>query len=100
MSIATDIQQAGQLALEGQSEWLRRKDTITAIAVLVAYVAESSAGVDWTTPGQWLPTVGVWAIGLIGIGIHALTKGAVTPAVVEEMTKQAEYIGRHRSAEE
>ena len=99
MSIATDIQQAGKLALEGQSAWLRRKDTITAIAVLVAYVAESSTGVDWSSVDQWLPTVGVWAIGLIGIGIHALTKGAVTPAVVEEMTKQAEYVGQHRKEE-
>lgn len=88
--------EAGQRALERQPGALRRKDTLTALVVLVGYVATSISNTDFSAVESWVPTVGAWLFGIIGIGIHALTKGPVTPAVVEAIVYEAEQIAKHR----
>lgn len=87
-----DIGSIAQQIRDTQSVWFRRKDTLTALIVFLGYLIESSRGIDWSDSTSWLPTVAVWAVAVIGIGIHGLTKGALTQSSVDKITQQAEQI--------
>ena len=88
--------EAGDRALRNQSPLARRKDTITAAAVLLIYMATSASNTDFSDPQSWGPTVTAWLVGVAGIGLHALTKGAVTPAVVKQIVDEANDIVKRR----
>lgn len=87
---------AGEKALKQQPGIIRRKDTVTALLVLLGYVATSISNTDFSEATSWAPTVGAWALGLVGIGIHALTKGPVTPSVVQAIVAESEKLVKRR----
>lgn len=98
-NFGAEVQAAGRAALEAQSKWKQRKDTLAGLVVLLTFVVSTAQDVDWSTMNDYLPTVGGWVIAAIAVLIHRFTEGAVTPKSVERIVEQAEYIGRHRAEE-
>ena len=99
-NFGAEVQAAGKAALDAQSKWRERKDTLTGLVVLLTFVVSTAQAVDWSNMADYLPVVGGWVIAVVGVAIHRFTEGAVTPKSVERIVEQAEYIGRHRVAED
>ncbi|CAB0624353.1 hypothetical protein CIP107578_02509 [Corynebacterium diphtheriae] len=84
----TDIQAAVTRALESQSWWLRRKDSLTSGAGLVLHFANLIATMLGDT-NPWVNVVVALVIGVAQLIIHAGTKGAITPSMVTRIDNAA-----------
>ncbi|CAB0575842.1 hypothetical protein CIP107532_01950 [Corynebacterium diphtheriae] len=84
----TDIQAAVTRALESQSWWLRRKDSLTSGAGLVLHFANLIVTMLGDT-NPWVNVVVAVVIGVAQLIIHAGTKGAITPSMVTRIDNAA-----------
>lgn len=84
----TDIQIAVSNALAAQPWWVRRKDTITAIAGTIMQLA--NVAVAYTADGpEWVNVAIALLIGLCQVVIHAGTKGAITDSMAGRLSEHA-----------
>ncbi|BAM26748.1 hypothetical protein [Corynebacterium ulcerans] len=83
----TDIQTAVIRALESQSWWLRRKDSLTSSAGLVLHLANLMAVLGGSNP--WVNVVVAMVIGAAQLIIHAGTPGAITPSMEKRLSDAA-----------
>lgn len=86
--MTTDIQTAVENALVTQPWWIRRKDTITAIAGTTAQLLNVAAAYATDAP-EWASVVFAVLIGLCQVIIHAGTPGAITPSMGARLEKEA-----------
>ena len=87
----TDIQIAVSRALAAQPWYVRRKDTITAVAGTVLQLANVAA--MYATDGpEWVSVLIAAVIGLCQMLVHAGTKGAFTDSMKDRL---AEYAPEH-----
>ncbi|CAB0673512.1 hypothetical protein FRC0268_00275 [Corynebacterium diphtheriae] len=84
----TDIQTAVTRALESQSWWLRRKDSLTSGAGLVLHFANLIVTMLGDT-NPWVNVILAAVIGVAQLVIHAGTKGAITPSMVKRLEAAA-----------
>lgn len=76
----SDIQIAVSRALAAQPWYVRRKDTITAVAGSILQVLNIVGGIQAGQP-MWVSMVIAAVIGLAQICVHAGTQGAITPSM-------------------
>lgn len=86
--MTTDIQIAVENALVAQPWWVRRKDTITAVAGTVAQLLNVAAAYTTNAP-EWASVVLAILIGLCQVIIHAGTPGAITPSMATRLEQEA-----------
>lgn len=82
------IQNAVQNALAAQPWYIRRKDTITAIAGTLLQLANVAAAYTTDAP-EWASVALAVLIGLCQIVVHAGTPGAITPSMAARLDAQA-----------
>lgn len=78
------IQNAVTNALATQPWWVRRKDTITAIAGTVLQMLNILVAYTTTAP-EWASIALAVAIGVCQVIIHAGTPGAITPSMATRL---------------
>lgn len=84
----TDIQIAVSRALAAQPWYVRRKDTITAVAGTVLQLANVAA--MYATDGpEWVSVLIAAVIGLCQMFVHAGTKGAFTDSMKDRLVEYA-----------
>ena len=84
----TDIQIALSRALQAQPWYVRRKDTITAVAGTILQLANVAA--MYATDGpEWVSVLIAAVIGLCQMFVHAGTKGAFTDSMKERLAEYA-----------
>lgn len=88
MSNKNDIRDAVAAALATQSWFVRRKDTLAAIAGLLLQVANFTAAITTGAPA-WVGVVIAVVIGCAQTIIHACTKGAITPSMAKRIADVA-----------
>lgn len=89
------IQTAVENALQAQPWYVRRKDTITAVAGTLLQLLNVAAAYTTDAP-EWASVALAILIGLCQIIVHAGTPGAITPSMagrLEEQAPQAEEGG-------
>ena len=84
----TDIQIAVSNALQAQSWYVRRKDTITAVAGTLGQLANLIALYTTDAP-EWLSAVIAIVIGVCQVLVHAGTKGAFTGSMAGRLSEHA-----------
>lgn len=82
------IQQAVENALAAQPWYVRRKDTITAIAGTMLQLANVAAAYTTDAP-EWASVALAVLIGVCQIVVHAGTPGAITPSMATRLDEQA-----------
>ena len=87
--MASVFQNSVAEALAEQSWWMRRKDTLTAIAGTILQVANLLLLVSGEWPA-WINAIIAAVIGLAQIVIHAGTKGAITPSMAARLEQAGE----------
>lgn len=88
----TQVADAVAAYISTQPWWVRRKDSLTALAALILQLA--NVGVLYTDEAPaW---VGIFVATIIGVGqvlVHARTPGAVTPSMGPRLQAQADSMG-------
>lgn len=87
MSELSPIQQAGAEAIAKQSWFLRRKDSLTAVAGVVLQIAQVATVYAVGAP-LWVSAVIALVIGAAEVVIHAATPQALTPSGVERAARE------------
>lgn len=87
--MASVFQNSVAEALAEQSWWMRRKDTLTAIAGTILQVANLLLLVSGEWPA-WINAIIAAVIGAAQIVIHAGTKGAITPSMAARLEQAGE----------
>lgn len=87
--MASVFQNSVAEALAEQSWWMRRKDTLTAVAGTILQVGNLVLLVSGGWPA-WVNAVVAGVIGLAQIVIHAGTKGAITPSMAARLEQAGE----------
>lgn len=87
--MASVFQNSVAEALAEQSWWVRRKDTLTAVAGTILQVGNLVLLVSGGWPA-WVNAVIAGVIGLAQIVIHAGTKGAITPSMATRLEQAGE----------
>lgn len=82
------IQEAVQNALAVQPWYVRRKDSITAIAGTLLQLVNVAAAYTTDAP-EWASVALAVLIGLCQIVVHAGTPGAITPSMAARLDEQA-----------
>lgn len=82
------IQIAVQNALQNQPWYVRRKDTITAIAGTLLQLLNIAAAYTTNAP-EWASVALAVLIGLCQVVIHAGTPGAITPSMAGRLEAEA-----------
>ncbi|AKN77511.1 hypothetical protein HO100_11435 [Corynebacterium ulcerans] len=88
MSNKNDIRDAVAAALATQPWFMRRKDTLAAIAGWVLQVGNFATGMAVGAP-MWVSFLIAAVIGIAQIIIHAGTPGAITPSMGKRLTAVA-----------
>ena len=83
-----NIQVAVQNALAVQPWYIRRKDTITAVAGTLLQLANVAAAYTTDAP-EWASVALAVLIGLCQIVVHAGTPGAITPSMAARLDAEA-----------
>ena len=81
------IQIAVQNALQSQPWWVRRKDTITAVAGTLLQLLNVAAAYTTDAP-EWASVALAVLIGICQIVIHAGTPGAITPSMAARLENE------------
>lgn len=84
----TQIQEAVQNALAAQPWYVRRKDTITAVAGTLLQLLNVAAAYTTDAP-EWASVALAVLIGICQIVVHAGTPGAITPSMATRLDEQA-----------
>ena len=87
--MASVFQNSVAEALAEQSWWVRRKDTLTAVAGTILQVANLLLLVSGEWPA-WINAIIAAVIGAAQIVIHAGTKGAITPSMAMRLERAGE----------
>lgn len=87
--MASVFQNSVAEALAEQSWWMRRKDTLTAIAGTILQVGNLLMLVSGGWPA-WVNAIIAGIIGMAQIVIHAGTKGAITPSMAARLEQAGE----------
>lgn len=82
------IQNAVTNALQAQPWWVRRKDTITAIAGTILQLANVAVAYTADAP-EWVNITIAILIGLCQVVIHAGTPGAITDSMAGRLSGHA-----------
>lgn len=79
----TDIRATVDAAVQGQSRWILRKDTLTAALVLLVWLSQDVASNAHLLPERWswVGTVAAAVVGIAGVAVHRFTPGAITPSM-------------------
>ena len=85
------IQEAVQNALAAQPWYVRRKDTITAIAGTMLQLLNVAAAYTTDAP-EWASVALAVLIGLCQVVVHAGTPGAITPSMAGRLEEQAPQV--------
>lgn len=85
------IEVAVQNALAAQPWYVRRKDTITAVAGTMLQLANVASAYTTDMP-EWVNVMLALFIGALQVVIHAGTPGAVTPSMANRLDSQAPEI--------
>ena len=85
------IQIAVQNALAAQPWYVRRKDTITAVAGTLLQLANVASAYTTDMP-EWVNVLLALFIGALQVVIHAGTPGAITPSMATRLDNQAPEI--------
>lgn len=83
------IQNAVTNALATQPWWVRRKDTITAVAGTILQLLNLVVAYTTTAP-EWASVALAVAIGVCQVIIHAGTPGAITPSMATRLDQAAD----------
>lgn len=87
----TQIQEAVQNALAAQPWYVRRKDTITAVAGTLLQLLNVAAAYTTDAP-EWASVALAVLIGTCQIVVHAGTPGAITPSMATRLEGQAPQV--------
>ncbi|AJE32498.1 hypothetical protein B842_03225 [Corynebacterium humireducens NBRC 106098 = DSM 45392] len=87
MSQLSPVQQAGAAAIAKQSWFLRRKDSLTAVAGVVLQIAQVATVYAVGAP-LWVSAVIALIIGTAEVVIHAATPQALTPSGVSRAARE------------
>lgn len=101
MSDTNLYQDAVARLLAEQPWWVRRKDTLAAIAGTILQVANLVLFYSESLP-EWVPAAIAVIIGCCQVVIHAATPGAITPSMGERLAAVGDTpsaVGRHRAGE-
>ena len=82
------IQTAVENALQAQPWYVRRKDTITAVAGTMLQLANVASAYATDMP-EWVNVLLALFIGALQVVIHAGTPGAITPSMAGRLEEQA-----------
>lgn len=85
------IQEAVQNALAAQPWYVRRKDTITAVAGTLLQLLNVAAAYTTDAP-EWASVALAVLIGICQIVVHAGTPGAITPSMATRLESQAPQV--------
>ena len=86
--MSNDIQNAVSNALRGQSWFVRRKDTIAAVAGTIVQVLNLMVFMTAGAP-EWVNGIIAVAVGIAQAFVHAATPGAITPSMEKRLEKAA-----------
>lgn len=86
--MSNDIQNAVSNALRGQSWFVRRKDTIAAVAGTIVQVLNLMVFMTTGAP-EWVNALIAVAVGIAQTLVHAATPGAITPSMQHRLEKAA-----------
>lgn len=84
----TEIQTAVSNALRGQSWFVRRKDTIAAVAGTIVQVLNLVVFMTTGAP-EWVNGIIAVAVGVAQAFVHAATPGAITPSMEKRLEQAA-----------
>lgn len=84
----TEIQNAVSNALRGQSWFVRRKDTIAAVAGTIVQVLNLVVFMTTGAP-EWVNGIIAVAVGVAQAFVHAATPGAITPSMEKRLEQAA-----------
>lgn len=84
--VPTDISVAVSNALAEQPWFIRRKDTIAAVAGTILQACNLLAVIGSGWP-EWAGLIVAIVVGIAQILIHAATKGAITPSMATRLEK-------------
>ena len=86
--MSTDIQNAVSNALRGQSWFVRRKDTIAAVAGTIVQLLNLLVFMTAGAP-EWVNALIALTVGIAQTLVHAATPGAITPSMEKRLEKAA-----------
>lgn len=86
--MSTDIQNAVSNALRGQSWFVRRKDTIAAVAGTIVQLLNLLVFMTAGAP-EWVNALIALTVGIAQTLVHAATPGAITPSMERRLEKAA-----------
>lgn len=86
--MSNDIQNAVSNALRGQSWFVRRKDTIAAVAGTIVQVLNLVVFMTTGAP-EWVNGIIAVAVGVGQAFVHAATPGAITPSMEKRLEQAA-----------
>lgn len=86
--MSNDIQNAVSNALRGQSWFVRRKDTIAAVAGTIVQVLNLMVFMTTGAP-EWVNALIAVTVGIAQTLVHAATPGAITPSMQHRLEKAA-----------
>lgn len=86
--MSNEIQTAVSNALRGQSWFVRRKDTIAAVAGTIVQVLNLVVFMTTGAP-EWVNGIIAVAVGVAQAFVHAATPGAITPSMEKRLEKAA-----------
>ncbi|MBM0244617.1 hypothetical protein GWO63_010290 [Corynebacterium macginleyi] len=86
--MATEIQDSVANALRNQPWFIRRKDTIAAVAGTILQLVNLLVVITADAP-QWVNAVIAITVGVAQTLVHATTPGAITPSMATRLEKAA-----------
>nr|DAR74691.1 MAG TPA: hypothetical protein [Caudoviricetes sp.] len=86
--MASEIQDSVANALRSQSWFVRRKDTIAAVAGTILQLLNLLVFVTAGAP-EWVNAVIAVTVGIAQTLVHAATPGAITPSMADRLEKAA-----------
>lgn len=86
--MSNEIQTAVSNALRNQSWFIRRKDTIAAVAGTIVQVLNLVVFMTTGAP-EWVNGIIAVAVGVAQAFVHAATPGAITPSMEKRLEKAA-----------
>ncbi|MDC7086741.1 hypothetical protein PQG67_07230 [Corynebacterium pseudodiphtheriticum] len=86
--MSNDIQNAVSNALRGQSWFVRRKDTIAAVAGTIVQLLNLLVFMTAGAP-EWVNALIAVTVGVAQTLVHAATPGAITPSMTRRLEKAA-----------
>lgn len=86
--MSNEIQNAVSNALRGQSWFVRRKDTIAAVAGTIVQVLNLMVFMTAGAP-EWVNALIAVTVGVAQTLVHAATPGAITPSMEKRLEKAA-----------